>query len=100
MKDLFFKRLEELEKQYNDVVPRVNEEVKESNGVYVRFKYPVLTAQHAPITWRYDLNYETNPFLIERFGINAVMNAGAIKLNNKYCLVAGVEGIDRSLFLQ
>ena len=98
MKDLFFKRLEELERQYNEVVHRENEEVKESNGVYVRYKCPVLTAQHAPITWRYDLNYETNPLLIERFGINAVMNAGAIKLNNKYYLVARVEGIDRKSF--
>ncbi len=98
MKDIFFKRLEELERQYNEVVLRENEEVKESNGVYVRYHYPVLTAQHAPITWRYDLNYDTNPFLIERFGINAVMNAGAIKFNNKYCLVARVEGIDRKSF--
>jgi 4-O-beta-D-mannosyl-D-glucose phosphorylase len=97
-KDLFFKRLEELEKQYNEVVHRANEEVKESNGVYVRYKYPVLTSRHAPITWRYDLNNDTNPFLIERFGINAVMNAGAIKLNNKYYLVARVEGIDRKSF--
>jgi 4-O-beta-D-mannosyl-D-glucose phosphorylase len=97
-KDLFFKRLEELEKQYNEVVHRENEEVKGGNGVYVRYKYPVLTAQHAPISWRYDLNYETNPFLIERFGINAVMNAGAIKFNNKYCLVARVESIDRKSF--
>ena len=98
MKDYFFKRLEELEKEYNELVFKPNEEKKESNGVYTRYKHPVLTAQHAPIAWRYDLNYETNPFLIERFGINAVMNAGAIKFNNKYCLVARVEGIDRKSF--
>lgn len=97
-KDLFFKRLEELERQYSEVVHRENEEAKGGNGVYVRYKHPVLTAQHAPITWRYDLNYEANPFLIERFGINAVMNAGAIKFNDKYCLVARVEGIDRKSF--
>ncbi len=98
MKEYFFKRLAELEKQYNTVLLRDNEEVKDSNGVYVRYRYPVLTAQHAPLTWRYDLNTETNPFLIERFGINAVMNAGAIKFNNKYCLIARVEGIDRKSF--
>ena len=98
MKEYFFKRIEQLEKQYNEVVYRDNEEAKESNGVFVRYKYPVLTAQHAPLTWRYDLNYESNPWLIERFGINAVMNAGAIKFNNKYCLIARVEGIDRKSF--
>ncbi len=94
----FFKRLEELEKQYNETVFRDNEEIKESNGVFIRYKYPILTAQHAPLTWRYDLHYESNPLLIERFGINAVMNAGAIKFNDKYCLVARVEGIDRKSF--
>ncbi len=98
MKEYFFKRLEELEKQYNEVVYRDNEEIKESNGVYHRYKYPVLTAKHAPLQWRYDLNYNSNPLLIERFGINAVMNAGAIKFNGKYCLVARVEGIDRKSF--
>lgn len=98
MKENFYKRLAALEQQYNEVVNRQNEKVKESNGIYVRYRYPVLTAQHTPLTWRYDLNYETNPFLIERFGINAVMNAGAIKLNNKYYLVARVEGIDRKSF--
>ncbi len=98
MKEYFFKRLEQLEKGYNEVLYRGNEEVEESNGVFVRYKYPVLTAQHAPLTWRYDLNYDSNPFLIERFGINAVMNAGAIKFNNKYCLIARVEGIDRKSF--
>ncbi len=98
MKDFFFKRLEELEKEYNEIVFRTNKENRESNGVYTRYKHPVLTAQHAPIAWRYDLNYDTNPFLIERFGINAVMNAGAIKFNNKYCLIARVEGIDRKSF--
>src|SRR5579875_907988 len=98
MKDYFFKRLEALEKEYDEVVLKTNEEREESNGIYKRYKHPVLTAQHAPLIWRYDLNYESNPFLIERFGINAVMNAGAIKFNNKYCLVARVEGIDRKSF--
>lgn len=98
MKELFFKRLEDLEKQYRQIVHRSNEPMPETNGVYVRYRHPVLTAQHAPITWRYDLNYESNPYLIERFGINAVMNAGAIRLHNKFYLVARVEGIDRKSF--
>ncbi|HSC38615.1 MAG TPA: glycosidase, partial [Chitinophagaceae bacterium] len=68
------------------------------NGVYDRYKYPVLTAQHTPITWRYDLNYDTNPWLMERFGINAVLNAGAIRLDGKYLLVARVEALNRKSF--
>ena len=98
MNEYFTKRLEELKEEYNQIITQQNEEVKESNGVYHRYKHPVLTAQHAPLTWRYDLNFDNNPFLIERFGINAVMNAGAIKFNDKYCLVARVEGIDRKSF--
>lgn len=98
MKDQFYERLDKLEKEYNDTVYKSNERIDESNGVYYRYKYPVLTAKHAPVQWRYDLNYSTNPFLIERFGINAVMNAGAIKFNSKYCLMARVEGIDRKSF--
>ena len=68
------------------------------NGLFVRYKYPVLTREHAPLHWRYDLNMETNPFFMERLGINAVMNSGAIYLNGKYCLVARVEGSDRKSF--
>lgn len=98
MNEQFFKRLEALENEYHDIISRANEEVKESNGVYVRYKNPVLTAAHAPLLWRYDLNHETNPFLIERFGINATLNAGAIKYNNKYLLMVRVEGIDRKSF--
>jgi 4-O-beta-D-mannosyl-D-glucose phosphorylase len=68
------------------------------NGVYDRYINPVLTAAHAPVFWRYDLNPETNPYLMERFGINAVFNAGAIKWKGKYLLVARVEGVDRKSF--
>ena len=68
------------------------------NGLFERYKYPVLTREHAPLHWRYDLNMETNPFFKERLGINAVINSGAIYLNGKYCLVARVEGSDRKSF--
>ncbi|MCR5709682.1 MAG: glycosidase [Bacteroidales bacterium] len=70
----------------------------EGNGIYERYGHPVLTAEHAPLEWRYDLDPATNPFLMERFGIHAVFNAGAIKLNGKYTLVARVEGADRKSF--
>ena len=68
------------------------------NGVYDRYEYPVLTREHIPLTWRYDLNKETNPYFMERLGINAVMNSGAIELNGKYYLVARIEGNDRKSF--
>ncbi|MCM1105931.1 MAG: glycosidase [Blautia sp.] len=68
------------------------------NGVYDRYEYPVLTREMIPLTWRYDLNPETNPFFMERLGINAVMNAGAIYLNGKYYLIARIEGNDRKSF--
>ena len=70
----------------------------EGNGVYRRYANPVLTADHAPLEWRYDLHPDTNPYLMERFGIHAVMNSGAIKWKGKYVLVARVEGADRKSF--
>ena len=68
------------------------------NGIYDRYKYPVLTREHAPLIWQYDLNPETNPYFMKRLGINAVLNSGAIELNGKYYLVARVDGDDRKSF--
>ncbi len=68
------------------------------NGIYDRFVNPVLTAKHAPVIWRYDINTDTNPYFMQRLGINAVLNSGAIKLNGKYYLIARVEGWDRKSF--
>jgi 4-O-beta-D-mannosyl-D-glucose phosphorylase len=75
-----------------------NEAMKEYNGIYTRYKNPVLTAAHAPLLWRFDMNPQTNPLLMERFSINAVFNSAAISLNNKFYLVARVEGADRKSF--
>ncbi len=80
------------------LLSRKNEKTDFYNGIYDRYRYPVLTREHIPLTWRYDLNPETNPYFMERLGVNAVMNAGAIKLNGKYCLVARIEGNDRKSF--
>ncbi|MES2649347.1 MAG: glycosidase [Bacteroidota bacterium] len=91
-------RLEEIRAEHEAFINRPNTPVLRSNGVYNRYRYPILTALHTPINWRYDLNPETNPFMMERFGINAVLNAGAIKLNGRYLLVARVEGNDRKSF--
>lgn len=98
MRQNFKKRLRRLEGDYNKLINLNNEPQKESNGIYMRYINPVLTAQHIPLFWKYDLNEKTNPFLMERFGINAVLNAGAIKWNDKYLLMARVEGVDRKSF--
>ncbi|MFT3935422.1 MAG: glycosidase [Chitinophagaceae bacterium] len=98
MKENFEKRLALLQAVQEELLHRPNKIVEGGNGIYDRYKYPVLTAAHAPLFWRYDLNFETNPYLMERFGINAVMNAGAIKWNGKYLVAARVEGIDRKSF--
>ena len=98
MNKKFIKRLTQLESAHQKLLSESNEAIKESNGVCRRYKNPVLTAAHTPLFWRYDLNAETNPYLMERFGINAVLNAGAIKFNDKYIVVARVEGADRKSF--
>jgi 4-O-beta-D-mannosyl-D-glucose phosphorylase len=98
MQKKFVKRLEQLESAYQALLREANEPAKESNGVYQRYKNPVLTAKHTPLFWRYDLDADSNPYLMERFGINAVLNAGAIKFNDKYIVVARVEGADRKSF--
>lgn len=83
---------------YEELIARKNEKTDYMGGVYDRYKYPVLTAEHTPIIWRYDLDPKTNPFFMERLGINAVLNSGAIELDGKYYLVARVEGNDRKSF--
>ncbi|MFY7827646.1 glycosidase [Flectobacillus sp. BAB-3569] len=98
MNALFQERLAQLQQNYEALITRENEPEKLGNGIYKRYQYPILTAQHTPIFWRYDLNPETNPFLMERFGINATFNSGAIKLDDKYLLVVRVEGLDRKSF--
>ncbi|MBE5802409.1 MAG: glycosidase [Clostridiales bacterium] len=75
-----------------------NQKSEAYNGIFDRWMYPVLTAAHVPIEWQYDLDADTNPFFMKRLGINAVFNAGAMKLNGKYCVVARVEGWDRKSF--
>ncbi len=80
------------------LVARKNQKSAFYNGIYDRYQYPILTREFAPVTWRYDLNAETNPFFEERLGINAVMNSGAIYLNGKFYIVARVEGNDRKSF--
>ncbi|GBD01152.1 4-O-beta-D-mannosyl-D-glucose phosphorylase [bacterium HR18] len=91
-------RLRRLQAAYEALITRPNEPLPEDNGIVTRYRYPVLTAAHTPLFWRYDFNPETNPYLMERMGINAVFNPGAIKLGSRYLLVARVEGVDRKSF--
>ena len=93
----FEERLKWLEEQHKALITRKNEPVY-VNGVYERYKYPILTGEHAPLFWRYDLDPKDNPFLEERFGIHAAFNSGAIKWGDKYVLVVRVEGADRKSF--
>lgn len=91
------KYYEELEK-YNKVIHKKNKVADFYNGIFERYENPVLTRDHIPLTWKYDLNVETNPYFMERLGVNAVMNSGAIELNGKFYLVARIEGNDRKSF--
>jgi len=98
MKKNFAKRLEELQHAHEKLIKRKNVKLKSLNGIFDRYEHPVLTAQHTPLFWRYDLNKQMNPYLMERFGINAVFNSAAIKWEGKYLLIARVEGADRKSF--
>jgi len=98
VKEKFDKKLLKILREQEELLSRKNKQVEESNDIFYRYKYSILTAEHTPLFWRYDLSYETNPNLLERMGINAVFNSGAIKFNGKYILVTRVEGKDRKSF--
>jgi 4-O-beta-D-mannosyl-D-glucose phosphorylase len=85
-------------KQQEQLLAQRNRKSPGGNGIFDRYELPVLTAAHAPIQWRYDLDHKTNPFLMERIGVNAAFNAGAILHEGKYLVVARVEGVDRKSF--
>ena len=88
-----------LKKEYKKLIRKKNNPVKKGcNGIYRRYKRPILTAEHVPLNWRYDLNYETNPFLMQRIGVNATFNSGAIYLDGRYLLMVRTEGWDRKSF--
>jgi len=98
MKTDFKSRLRILNEDHKNLIERPNERIEPGNGIFWRFKYPILTGEHAPLFWRYDLNPSTNPDLMERFGIHAAFNAGAMKFEGKYVLAVRVEGNDRKSF--
>jgi 4-O-beta-D-mannosyl-D-glucose phosphorylase len=91
-------RLEQLREAHHALISRPNAPESGGNGIYQRHRNPVLTADHVPLDWRYDLNPRTNPFMMERLGVNAVFNAGAILWQGRYLVMARVEGNDRKSF--
>lgn len=96
--EIFSQRLNDLQREQSALLTLVNEPILPGNGIFERYRYPILTAAHTPLHWRYDLNPGRNPYLMERFGINATFNAGAIKWQDKYLLMVRVEGADRKSF--
>jgi len=98
MSDEFKNKLQQMENAHQKLISRKNEKTDSGNGIYDRYAFPILTNDHTPLYWRYDLSEETNPYLLERIGVNATFNAGAIKMGGKYLLVVRVEGNDRKSF--
>lgn len=99
MKDEFKARMKNLVNEHNALVTAENRVYKAwDNGIFDRYESPVLTREHIPLEWRYDMNFDTNPYLMERIGVNAVFNAGAIYHEGKFVLVARVEGYDRKSY--
>ncbi|HAF12081.1 MAG TPA: glycosidase, partial [Blastocatellia bacterium] len=94
----FDARLQKLMRRQEELVARQNAKAPNGNGIFERYVHPVLTAAHTPVFWRYDLSYETNPFLLERLGINATFNSGAMEFDDKIVLAVRVEGNDRKSF--
>jgi len=98
-KEQFDKRLFKLKKEHEKLLGKKNKKVfKNYNGIYYRYKRPILTAEHAPLHWRYEMDYDRNPYLMQRIGINAAFNSGAIYLDGTYLLMVRVEGWDRKSF--
>lgn len=95
--ELFDQRKKQIYREYRELIERKNRPMP-GNGIFERYVYPVITADHIPIEYRYDLNPETNPYFMERIGVNATMNSGAIYLDGRYLLVVRVEGVDRKSY--
>ncbi len=96
--NLFQQRLNVLREEHESLLSRKNEKNLSINGIFNRYRYPVVTHDHIPMEWRFDFNPETNPYFMERIGYNAAFNAGAIKWKGKYLLAVRCEGNDRKSF--
>jgi 4-O-beta-D-mannosyl-D-glucose phosphorylase len=90
----FYEKVKRKFSQYEGLINKPNSRQDQGNGIFDKYNNPIITRDHIPPFWEYDLNYETNPHLMTRLGINTTFNAGAIKLNGKYYLVVRIEGFD------
>lgn len=98
MSNIFEERKAKVTSDFEALIARPNEQLFSTNGVYEKYRYPVVTREHVPLEWRYDFNPQTNPYFMERISFNAAFNAGAIKLGDKYIVVVRTEGVDRKSF--
>ena len=94
----FDQKLKQLQREHEKLLRRRNRPQKTGNGIFDRYEFPVLTAEHTPLSWRYDFNPASNPHLMTRLGINCVFNVGAMEWNGTIVLMARVEGWDRKSF--
>ena len=97
-KKSFQQKLEQLQRAHQRLLKRPNRRQQQGNGIFDRYEFPVLTAEHTPLFWRYDFNPANNPHLMTRLGINSVFNVGAMEWNGNIVLMARVEGWDRKSF--
>ena len=94
----FIEKVTKVRANHEALLTRKNVAEEDGNGIYTRYKYPIVTAEHTPLEWRYDFNEQDNPYFMQRIMMNATLNSGAIKWNGKYVLVVRVEGADRKSF--
>lgn len=94
----FQERVKMVREKHEALLTRSNIPVEGGNGIYDRYQYPIVTAEHTPLEWRYDFCEKDNPYFMQRIMINAAFNSGAIKLDGKYIIVVRVEGADRKSF--
>ncbi len=96
--NVFESRLKQVKENHAQLINKPNKPLFSENGIFTKYENPILTRDHVPLHWRYDLNEKTNPYFMERIGFNAAFNSGAIKWNDKYVLAVRVEGNDRKSF--
>lgn len=96
--NIFDERKQKITQDFEALIARPNEKLFSVNGVYNKYKYPVVTREHVPLEWRYDFDPQSNPYFMERISFNAAFNAGAMKLGDKYVVVVRTEGVDRKSF--
>lgn len=94
----FQSKVNAVRQRYKELIERKNIPLETKNGIFTRYRYPILTADHTPLEWRYDFDEKDNPYFEQRIMMNATLNSGAIKWNGRYILVVRVEGADRKSF--